>query len=57
MRDVVQRSFVVRFYFVKLQKAPSSIVKGILKHEWTVLPLGNMEAATPDVAVATTILF
>jgi hypothetical protein len=57
MRDVVRRSFAVPLYFVKLQKVPSLIVKGILKHEWAVLPPGYMEAATPDVAVATTILF
>jgi hypothetical protein len=42
---------------VKLQKVSSSIVKGILKLEWAVLPPGNMEVAMLDVAIATTILF
>jgi hypothetical protein len=57
MRDVVYRSLAVPLCFMKLQKVPSSIVKGILKREWAVLPPGNMEAAMPDVAIATTILF
>src|SRR6185436_3963561 len=42
---------------VKLHNPPSSIVSGILKREWAVLPPGMMEAATPDVAVATASLF
>jgi hypothetical protein len=33
------------------------MIKGILKREWAVLPPGVMDAATPEVAVATTILF
>jgi hypothetical protein len=57
MRDVIRRSFAVPLCFVKLQKVPSLIVKGILKREWAVLPPGNMEAATPDVAIAIAILF
>ena len=44
-------------YFVKLQKLPSSMVRGILKREWAVLPPGIIDAATPDVAVATASLF
>jgi hypothetical protein len=42
---------------MKVQKAPLSMVRGILKYEWTVLPPCNIEAATPDVAVATAIFF
>jgi hypothetical protein len=41
---------------VKLHTSPLSIVSGILKREWAVLPPGIMEAATPDVVVATAIL-
>ena len=44
-------------YFVKVQKAPLSMVRGILKREWAVLPPSIIEAATPDVVVATTIFF
>jgi hypothetical protein len=33
------------------------MVMGILKCEWEVLPPDIIEAATPDVAVATTIFF
>jgi hypothetical protein len=57
IRDVAQRSLVVPLCLVKLQKAPSSMVRGILKREYAVLPPGIMDAATPDVAVATTTLF
>jgi hypothetical protein len=57
IRDAVRSSLAVPLYFVKVQKAPSSRVRGILKHEWAVLPPGIIEAATPDVVVATTILF
>jgi hypothetical protein len=57
IRDAVQSSLAVPLYFVKLQKAPSSRVRGILKREWVVLPPGVIEAVTQDVAVATTILF
>jgi hypothetical protein len=42
---------------MKVQKALLSMVRGILKREWAVLPPGIIEAATPDVAVATTIFF
>jgi hypothetical protein len=42
---------------VKLQKEPLSRFRETLKREWAVLPPGIIEAATPDVAVATAILF
>jgi hypothetical protein len=57
MRDDARSSLAVPLYFVKVQKAPLSIVRGILKREWAVLPPGNIETATLDVAVATTIFF
>ena len=57
MRDDARSSLVVPLYFVKVQKGPLSMVRGILKHEWAVLPLGIIEDATPDVAVATAIFF
>jgi len=57
IRDVVQSSLAVPIYFVKLQKAPSSRVRGILKREWAVLPPSIIEAATPDVVVAMAIFF
>jgi hypothetical protein len=56
MSDAFCRNFVVPLCFVKLHTTLSSIVSGILKHEWAVLPPGNMEAATPDAAIATAIL-
>ena len=57
MRDDARSSLAVPLYFVKVQKAPLSMVRGILKYEWAVLPLGIIEAMTPDVAVATAIFF
>jgi hypothetical protein len=57
MRDDARSSLAVQLYFVKVQKAPLSIVRGILKHEWAVLPPGIIEAAIPDVAVAIVIFF
>jgi hypothetical protein len=57
IRDAAQRSLAVPLCLVKLQKAPSSMVRGILKRECAVLPPGIMDAATPDVTVATAILF
>jgi hypothetical protein len=39
--------FAVPLCFVKVHTTPSSIVSGILKCEWAVLPPGIMEAATP----------
>jgi hypothetical protein len=57
MRDAVRSSLAVPLYFVKLQKAPSSMVRGILKRECAVLPLGIIEAATPDKVVAIAIFF
>jgi hypothetical protein len=57
MRDAIRSNLAVPLCFVKLQMAPLSIVRGILKHEWAVLPLGIIEAAIPDVAIAIAILF
>ena len=57
MRDDARSSLTVPLYFVKVQKGPLSMVRGILKQEWAVLPPGTIEAATPDVAIATTIFF
>jgi hypothetical protein len=42
---------------VKVQKAPLSMVRGILKREWPVLPPDIIEVAIPDVVVATVIFF
>jgi hypothetical protein len=42
---------------MKVQKSPLSMVRGIFKSEWVVLPPGIIEAATPDVVVATIIFF
>jgi hypothetical protein len=38
MSDAFCSNFVVPLCFVKLHTAPSSIVSGILKREWAVLP-------------------
>ena len=57
MRDDARSSLTVPLYFVKVQKGPLSIVRGILKQEWAVLPPDIIEAATLDVVVATTIFF
>jgi hypothetical protein len=57
MRDDARSSLAVPLCFVKVQKAPLSMVRGILKREWAVLPPGIIEATTPDVAVATGIFF
>jgi hypothetical protein len=51
MRDDAQSSLAVPLCFVKLQKAPSLTVRGILKHEWAVLAPSIIEAATLDVAL------
>ena len=57
MRDDARSSLTVPLYFVMVQKAPLSMVRGILKHEWAVLIPGIIEAATLDVVVATAIFF
>jgi hypothetical protein len=57
MRDDARSSLAVTLYFVKLQKAASSMVREILKCKWAVLPVGSIEAATPDIVVVTTIFF
>jgi hypothetical protein len=46
----------IPLYFVKLQYPPSLMFSGILKRECVVRPSGIIEAATPDVAVATAVL-
>jgi hypothetical protein len=48
MRDDARSSLAVTLCFVKLQKAASSMVREILKCKWAVLPVGSIEAATPD---------
>ena len=57
MRDDAQSSLAVPLHFVKVEKAPLSMVRGILKREWAVLPPDIIEAATLDVVVATAIFF
>jgi hypothetical protein len=49
-------NLAVPLCFVKLHQPPSWRVRGILKHEWVVIPPGIMATATLDVAVATTSL-
>jgi len=55
MSDAWHKSLAVPLCFVKLKKQPPSILRGILKREWVVLPPGNIDAATPEVAVATSL--
>jgi hypothetical protein len=55
MSEAILRSLAVPLCFVKLHDEPHSIFSGILNLEWAVRPPGMMEAATPDVVVATAI--
>jgi hypothetical protein len=57
IKEASHSNLAVPLYFVKLQYTPSSMFIGILKRECAVYPLGIIEAATPDVAVAIAILF
>uniref|UniRef100_A0A8R7QXN1 Secreted protein n=1 Tax=Triticum urartu TaxID=4572 RepID=A0A8R7QXN1_TRIUA len=56
MSDAAWSSLAVPLCFVNPQISPSSILNGILNLECAVLPPGIMEAATPEVAVATAIM-
>jgi hypothetical protein len=55
IKDASDSSLAVPLYFVKLQYPPSSMFSGILKRGCAVRPPGIIEAATPDVAMATAI--
>jgi hypothetical protein len=57
MTDDARSNLAVPLCFVKVQHAPLSMVRGILKRECAVLPPGIIEAATPEVAVAAAIFF
>ncbi|KAM3330131.1 hypothetical protein ACQJBY_026867 [Aegilops geniculata] len=53
--DFAWGSLAVPLCLVNPQTAPSSIFSGILNLECAILPPGIMEAATPEVVVATAI--
>jgi hypothetical protein len=55
INDAVHKRAIVPLYFEKLQTVLSPILIGILNLEWEVRLPSMIEAAMPDVAVATAV--